>query len=140
MDRKTIARHLQEEVHCRIGVSKLHGVGVLAVRSIPKGVRVLRSTLSTRDIRVPISELNKLPIATRRLIETFCEHDERWLWLPRAGLNTVSLYQYLNHSKKPNVKLLKPGHYVTTRSIRNGEELTLDYDQTFGETHIFRSR
>ena len=110
VDRKTITKHLQEEIHCRIGVSKLHGVG----------------------------ELKKLPASTRRLIETFCEVDEKWLWLPRAGLNTISLYQYLNHSKKPNVKLIKPGHYVTTRAIRTGEELTLDYDRTFGEKHVFK--
>jgi SET domain-containing protein len=138
VDRKTITKHLQEEIHCRIGVSKLHGVGVIAVRSIPKATRVLRSTLSTRDIRAPKSELKKLPASTRRLIETFCEVDEKWLWLPRAGLNTISLYQYLNHSKKPNVKLIKPGHYVTTRAIRTGEELTLDYDSTFGEKHVFK--
>lgn len=138
MDRNTIARHLEEELHCRIGVSALHGVGVIAVRRIPKGTRVLRSTLSTREIRVPKSALKTLPVATRQLIEAFCEHDRRSFWLPRAGLNTFSLYQYLNHSKNPNVMLIKPGHYVTTREIRVGEELLLDYDRTFGEKHIFR--
>lgn len=138
MERKTIARHLAEEVHCRIGVSALHGVGVIAVRRIPKGTRVLRSTLSTRDIRVPKSDLKTLPVATRRLLEAFCEQDRRSFWLPRAGMNTFSLYQHLNHSKKPNVMLVKPGHYLTTREIGAGEELTLDYDSTFGEKHIFR--
>lgn len=140
MDRKTIARHLQQEVHCRIGVSQLHGVGVIAVCRIPKGRRVLRSTLSTRDIRVPRSALEGLPAATRRLIEAFCEHDRRSFWLPRAGLNALSLYQYLNHSNDPNVRLVKPGHYTTIRAIRAGEELTLDYDRTFGERHVFRGR
>ncbi|NBU24154.1 MAG: SET domain-containing protein-lysine N-methyltransferase [Gammaproteobacteria bacterium] len=139
MDRNRIARHLQDELHCRIGVSGLHGVGVIAVRRIPKGTRVLRSTLSTRDIRMPKSALNLLPAATRRLIETFCEHDHRFFWLPRAGLNAFSLYQYLNHSKKPNVMLVKPGLYVATSAIRAGEELTLDYDLTFGEKHVFRA-
>ena len=138
MERKKIARHLAEEVHCRIGVSALHGVGVIAVRRIPKGTRVLRSTLSTRDIRVPKSDLKTLPIATRRLLEAFCEQDRWSLWLPRAGMNTFSLYQYLNHSKNPNVMLLKPGHYRSTRAIGAGEELTLDYDSAFGEKHIFR--
>ena len=137
MERKKIARHLAEEVHCRIGVSSLHGVGVIAVRRIPRGTRVLRSTLSTRDIRVPKSDLETLPVATRRLLEAFCEQDRRSFWLPRAGMNTFSLYQYLNHSKKPNVMLLEPGHYRTIRAIGAGEELTLDYDSTFGEKHNF---
>ena len=132
-----IIRYLQEEVYCRLGVSNAHGVGVFAVRSIPKNTRVLHSTLSTRDIRVSKSSLQHLPRSTRRLLQDFCEHDRQYYWLPRHGLNAMSLYQYLNHSTDPNVSLIKPGVYRTVRTIREGEELTLNYDLAFGDKHVF---
>jgi hypothetical protein len=31
----------------------------------------------------------------------------------------------------------KNGSFVSLRSIRKGEELTMDYDDSFGDTHIF---
>jgi SET domain-containing protein len=135
--RNSIIHHLQEEVYCRIGISNAHGVGVFAVRRIPKNTRVLRSTLSTQDIRISKSSLRHLPRATRRLLQDFCEHDSRFYWLPRHGLNALSLYQYLNHSNDPNISLVSPGVYRAIRTIRGGEELTLNYDLAFGEKHVF---
>lgn len=140
MRRKKLFRHLHEEVYCHIGVSKIHGVGVLAVRPIPKGKRVLKSPLPTRDIRISEAELRKVHPGVRRLVDVFCENDSASYFLPRSGFNAVSLYQYMNHSKKPNVKLIRPGHYVSLRKILTGEELTFDYDQAFGEQHVFRRR
>lgn len=140
MKRKKLLRHLHDEVYCRIGLSQIHGVGVIAIRHIPKGVRVLESPLPTRDVRIAKSMLKDAPVAVRRLLDAFCEHDDGDYWLPRSGLNAVSLYQYLNHSKDANVALVRPGRYVTTRAVRNGEELTLDYDRAFGEPHVFRAR
>lgn len=140
MKRKKLLQHLHDEVHCRIGVSPIHGVGVFAIRRITKGSRVLESPLPTRDASVPKALLRSLPVGVRRLVDAFCEHDERTYLLPKSGLNVVSLYQYLNHSKEPNIKLVSPGHYVALRAIKTGEELTLDYDRAFGEPHIFRSR
>jgi SET domain-containing protein len=45
---------------------------------------------------------------------------------------------YLNHSKKPNVKMKKDGSFTCLKAIKTGEELTMDYDHSFGETHIFK--
>lgn len=140
MKRKKLLQHLRDEVHCRIGVSRIHGVGVIAIRSISKGTRVLESPLPTRDARVPKAQLRDVPPGVRQLLEALCERDEREVWLPSTGLNAVSLYQYLNHSKEPNISLVRPGHYVALRAIRKGEELTLDYDRAFGEPHVFRKR
>jgi SET domain-containing protein len=140
MKRKKLLRHLHDEVYCRIGVSKIHGVGVLAIRHIPKGVRVLESPLPTRDVRISEAQLRTAPAGVRRLVDAFCEHESGGYLLPRSGFNAFSLYQYVNHSKEPNVKLVSPGHYVTRRSIAAGEELTLDYDRAFGEEHVFRRR
>ena len=75
MKRKKLLRHLHDEVYCRIGVSPIHGVGVLAIRNIPKGVRVLESPLPTRDVRVPKSMLKGAPVAVRRLLDAFCERE-----------------------------------------------------------------
>ncbi len=140
MRRKKLLRHLYDEVYCQIGVSKIHGVGVLAIRSIPKGTRVLKSPLPTRDIRISEAQLRNAHAGVRRLVSAFAEHDSKTYFLPRSGFNAFSLYQYMNHSKVPNVKLVRAGHYVSLRKIVAGEELTFDYDQAFGEQHVFRRR
>jgi hypothetical protein len=31
----------------------------------------------------------------------------------------------------------KSGKFETLRAIRSGEELTMDYDHSFGDTHVF---
>lgn len=140
MRRKTLLRHLDEEVYCQIGVSKIHGVGVLAIRSIPKGARVLKSPLPTRDIRISEAQLRNAHVGVRRLVNAFTEHDSGSFFLPRSGFNAFSLYQYMNHSKTPNIKLVRAGHYVSLRKIVADEELTFDYDEAFGEQHVFRKR
>lgn len=44
---------------------------------------------------------------------------------------------YLNHSKEPNVRMKKDESFEALRDIAEGEELLMDYDKSFGETHIF---
>jgi hypothetical protein len=38
VDKSRVLEHLQTEVYCRLGISKVHGIGVFAIRSIPKGL------------------------------------------------------------------------------------------------------
>jgi len=135
--KKKLLRHLTTEVYCRIGVSPLHGVGVFALRAIPRGLDPLPSWLENAGVQFTHQELKLLPRAVKKQIKTFCYYDEDGFIIPSIGMNSFDMSIYLNHSKTPNVKMKKSGKFVTLRAVRSGEELTMDYDHSFGETHAF---
>ncbi|MEN9342144.1 MAG: hypothetical protein RIQ54_400, partial [Candidatus Parcubacteria bacterium] len=46
------------------------------------------------------------------------------------GLNGMNISQFLNHSKKSNVKWIERSQiFKTKRKIKPGEELTVDYSE-----------
>jgi len=135
--KKELLRHLTTEVYCRIGVSPLHGVGVFALRAIPRGLDPLPSWLENVGVQFTHQELKLLPRGVKKQIKTFCYYDEDGFIIPSIGMNSFDMSIYLNHSKTPNVEMKKTGKFVTLRAVRSGEELTMDYDHSFGETHAF---
>jgi SET domain-containing protein len=50
----------------------------------------------------------------------------------------MNMSVYLNHSKEPNVRYRKNGKLKALKDIEAGEELFLDYDQSYGEKHTFK--
>ena len=136
-DKKKLLNHLQNEVFCRLGSSKTHGVGVFAIRAIKKDINPLISCLDDEEIKFTKSELKHLPLAVRKQIQRFCFYDLKKTMIPRIGMNAMSMAIYLNHSKKPNLRLNKEGQFQALRAIKKDEELVIDYDDTFGEKHYF---
>lgn len=136
-DKERLLEHLASEIFCRLGVSPIHGIGVFALRAIGKGIDPLRSPVRNRGVAFSHDEIKKLPAGVRQQLKIFCYYDEDGYVIPSIGMNTMDLAIYLNHSKTPNVRMKKNGSFVSLRSIRKGEELTMDYDDSFGDTHIF---
>ena len=137
MKKKRLLKHLSEEVYCRLGVSPIHGIGVFAVRAIEKGVDPLRSLVSHKEISFTREELRALPKGVRKQIEMFCYYDDKEVLISTMGLNTMDYAIYINHSKTPNLIMKKSGRFETLTKIRVGDELFMDYDHSFGATHIF---
>jgi SET domain-containing protein len=135
--KEMLLRHLTTEVYCRIGVSPLHGVGVFALRAIPRGLDPLTSWLDNEGVQFTHQELKLLPRGVKKQIKTFCYYDEDGFIIPSIGMNSFDMSIYLNHSKTPNLKMKQSGKFVTLRAVRSGEELTMDYDHSFGDTHVF---
>jgi len=137
VDKKRILEHLQSQVYCRLGISKVHGIGVFAIRSIPKGGKPLVSLLKIKEFDVSKKDIKKIPASVRKQMEIFCYHDAKKYSLPSIGLNAMNLAFYMNHSKDPNVKYHKSGDIVALRKIKIGEELFFDYDDAFDDKHSF---
>jgi len=137
VDKKRILEHFQTEVYCRLGISQVHGIGVFAIRSIPKGTKPLVSLIKIKEFDVSKKDIKKLPVSVRKEIETFCYHDSKKYSLPSIGLNAMNLAFYMNHSKKPNVRYEKSGDIVALKKIKTGEELFFDYDDAFDDKHSF---
>ncbi len=137
MKKKRLLKHLADEVYCRLGVSPVHGIGVFAVRSIDKGVDPLRSLVAHKELSFTREELKGLPKGVRKQIEMFCYYDDKEVLVSTMGLNTMDFAIYVNHSKTPNIRMKKDGHFETLSKLKAGDELLMDYDHSFGGEHIF---
>ncbi len=112
-------------VCARIGPSRIHGVGVLAIRDIPRGTLVFAGE-SERVVWLSRAAVRKMPRAIRALYEDF-----GMVWRDKIGvpptLNMLSVGWYVNHSDAPNVEAGDDARFRALRRISAGEELTADY-------------
>jgi SET domain-containing protein len=127
-----------EGVYARIGRSRLHGVGVLAIRDIPAGTLVFRGE-SERVAWVSRAKVRRLPAAVRSLYEDFGMVWRDQLAVP-PSLNRLSVGWYVNHSDRPNLEAGDDGRFRSMRRIRKGEELTADYRTFVDEALPFRPK
>jgi SET domain-containing protein len=127
-----------EGVFARIGPSRLHGVGVVAIRTIPANTLVFRGE-DERVVWLRRSTVRRMPTAIRALYEDFGIVDGDMLGVP-PSLNRLSVGWYVNHSDQPNLAAGDDGRFRTLRRIRKGEELTTDYRTFVDEPLPFRPR
>lgn len=128
MTKEALLKELEEETFVTLRPSTVHGIGVFALRDIPKGCKTLFSKNVGNWIKVPISDIEKLPEASRNLVETYCLYDETDYYLPDYGFKVMDLVNYLNHSATPNVISVNDGEYFESlREIAEGEELFVNY-------------
>ncbi len=132
-----ILRELREHTWVMLRPSALAGVGVFAVRDIPKGCRAMFTPPSTDDDFVPVAraDIDALPAHAKVLVENYCLYDADWYYVPRDGFTKMDLVHFLNHSETPNVLSIDDGNYFeTTRDISAGEELLVDYGDLVNDT------
>ena len=135
--RRARRRSPHDEVYARIGRSRIHGVGVLAIRDIPRGTWLFRGE-DEHVVWVRRARIRRLPPELRKLYTDFGMAWGERIGVPRT-LNMLSVGWYLNHSYRPNVEADEDGRFHALRRIRKGEELTADY-RTFSDDDLtFRS-
>ena len=115
-------------VYTRIRPSRLHGVGVFALRDIKKGTSIFYGD-DDDLVWVKKVDLKGLPKEVRNLYEDFCiiKNKGKLYGCPR-NFNLLTVAWYLNESKKPNVGCGKDYRFFALRDIKKGEELTVDYE------------
>ena len=131
-------RRPHEGVYARIGVSRLHGVGVVAIRAIPKGTLVFAGE-DERATWLDRAYVRTLPPAMRALYEDFGMVDGARIGVP-TSFNRLSVGWYVNHAATPNLAAGEDGRFRALRRIRVGEELTADYRTFCGEALEFEVR
>lgn len=110
-----INQHLEETVWCTLAPSKIHGVGVFAVRDIPRGQKLyLQGTGEEFTWSDHIKEPFKTLILSRwPERKTFLHpHSDAWF------------LSFMNHSRAPNYDHESD---VALEAIHTGEEITEDY-------------
>ena len=132
------SRSPHDGVYARIGLSRVHGVGVCAIRDIPAGTIVFRGE-SERVVWVSRAAVRRLPTALRKLYEDFGMVSGDQIGVPPT-LNMLSVGWYVNHSDRPNLEADEEGRFVALRRIRKGDELTADYRTFVDQPLAFRPK
>ena len=128
MNKEALLKELAASTYVMIKPSPLHGIGVFAIRDIPKGTKNIFSKGVGDWIKVSKEEVDALPQHSKDLIENHCLFDEDHYFIPDYGFKLVDLVIYLNHSETPNVISLNEGEeFEAIRDIVSGEELLVDY-------------
>jgi SET domain-containing protein len=120
-------KHLpHERVYARLRSSRIHGVGVVAIRDIPKGTPVFAE--DDEDILwIEKKDIGEVPPAIRELYEDFCVAKGDKYGCPK-DFDKLTVAWYLNHSDEPNVVADENYRFYALRDIKAGEELTADYN------------
>lgn len=128
MNKEALLKQLAESTYVMIKASPVHGIGVFAIRDIPKGTQDIFSQGIGEWIQVSKVEVEALPKHSRDLVENHCLFDEQSYFIPDYGFKLVDLVIYLNHSDTPNVVSINDGErFEAIRDIVVGEELFVDY-------------
>lgn len=128
MTKEELLRELQHQTYAALKPSRVHGIGVFAIRDIPKGCRDIFSRNVGEWIKLPIADVERLPEHSRALIETYCLYDEKDYYVPDYGFKLMDLVNYLNHSSTPNIASVNDGEYFEALvDIPAGAELLVNY-------------
>lgn len=114
-----IAR-LEASVWCRLGPSKIHGIGVIAIRDIAKGTALYPKDSYTYELAPHIMQLHNLHPAIQGIIMDRRQMSNYYRF-PNPNMD-ADMQCFMNHSKTPNSN----GH-IALIDIKAGEEVTEDY-------------
>lgn len=129
--------NLEKDIYCRIKPSKKHGVGVFAIRDIPKNVNPFKITgaecVKSRVLNVKEDELKKVDPEVMRMINDFYYNDNGVYGIPYRGLNANDITYYINTSSNPNLGLVNNKNcsmveFITLKKVKKGQELLINYD------------
>src|SRR6186713_182828 len=137
MTQNNLLDELKNNTYVMIRPSNIEGIGVFALRNIPKGCRDMFSTAKQNPEEwKPIERkfIEELPEHARILVETYCLYDESHYYVPEQGFKKMDLVNFLNHSDEPNVVSINDGEFFEAlRDIPAGEELLIDYGKLVDE-------
>ena len=130
MTKEELLKELSEEIYAVLKPSPVHGIGVFALRDIPKGCRNIFSKNIGEWIKLSIAAIEQLPEHSRNLVETYCLYDDENYYVPDYGFKVMDLVNYLNHSATPNIISINNGEcFEALTDISAGTELLINYGE-----------
>jgi SET domain-containing protein len=132
MTKAALLQELSGNTWVMIKPSPIEGIGVFALRDIPKGCRDMFGKPNDAEewITVSKNEIETLPAHAQFLVGNYCLYDEANYFIPAQGFKKMDISLFLNHSDEPNIISVNDGDYFeTTRDIKEGEELVIDYGE-----------
>ena len=127
--KKEILKNLKN-TYCRLAPSDIQGVGVFAIKDIPKGKNPFQMIKKETWLKFNMSELKSLDKEALKLVDDFFVVGKNGaVYIPDLALNGINISYFLNNSEQPNIKTIDDGeNFVALKKIKKGEELTVSYD------------
>ena len=138
MKRPELLRHVLADCYCRLQPSPIHGIGVYAVRDIPKGrnpFKTFRKYSRPGYVRIADDELDALPPKLSGMIKALFVPTDGKRVHPHVWNEFCIPARIPNHSTAPNLRTVDGFNFRARRGIREGEELTVDY-RTYGADEL----
>lgn len=125
-----------KNTYCRLKRSKIEGIGVIAIRDIPKGFNPFFGVRKQKWCKIDVSEFKNLDKEILSFIDSFFVIKKNGIVeISDSCLNGMDISYFLNDSANPNVKTTDDGeNFITIRKIKKGEELTVAY-KTYDEKY-----
>ncbi len=122
-----------KNTYCRLKLSRIEGIGIIAIRNIPKNINPFFGVQNQKWIKLNIAELKKLDKEIIKMVDSFFTIEkDGTVYVPECGLNGMDISFFLNNSNKPNLRVVGGGEkealeFKTSKKIKKGEELTVSY-------------
>lgn len=132
MTKEELLTELSSNTYVMLKPSSLGGIGVFAIKDIPKGCRKIFGKPDDSDEWITISkkEIEALPLHAQFLVGNYCLFDEENYFVPGHGFKKMDVSLFLNHADEPNVISINDGDFFeATRDIKADEELLIDYGE-----------
>ena len=141
MKKRDVLQRLKDQAFCRIQPSKIHGVGVFAIKDIPAHTSpwvISNHHLGESPHFISSHDLKKLDLSIKDMLLDYNLKENQGVYISPHELEMLHITQFLNASKNPNLDFLfdTTGEFVTNREIKVGEELTVDYQKSLQNTSI----
>lgn len=117
-----IVNKINNEVWVTLAPSKIHGIGVIAIRDIPKGTEIGRGQHYSVYYWLSERSFEKLLEPIRNMILDRTQQDEGQLIRFCHPNATARPQNFMNHSDNPNSDGVK-----TLVDVKTGEEITENY-------------
>lgn len=113
---------LNKQVKCKLAPSKIHGVGVFAIRDIRKGEKMYcKGSPNAKKYQGDISVLR--PEIRELILQRWTTADKDFPFL--SPNDDARLISFMNHSDTPNYDKYND---IALKEIKRGEEITEKYD------------
>jgi hypothetical protein len=128
MMRKHILDSIKNESYVRLKPSKVcDGVGVFALRPIPKGIILFADVIPDKDF-VRWDQLDDVDTIVTGYLSSMCRTTSEGLYLSQT-INNINLSYFVNHSDKPNVVYDNTlDRYVTLVDVEEDQEILCKYN------------
>jgi SET domain-containing protein len=132
-----LLKHLKNDIYCRLGVSKVHGVGVIAIKDIQKGTMPFATLSKEKDkiITLTSNDIKDINPNVRKILQDFFgDKNSKDYDVYAYGPNYINISFYLNHCDNPNIDIIEDTEnnyfiFITNRIIKKGEELFINYNK-----------
>tara|TARA_Y100000310_G_scaffold300939_1_gene336983 strand:- start:971 stop:1396 length:426 start_codon:yes stop_codon:yes gene_type:complete len=127
----SILEYLNNNIYCKLKPSKIHGVGVFAIKNIPKNTNPFKEFGKNVKLIIPKSELNGMDENIKKLLSDFMVNSEDKQMILLSSTFQSHYKYYLNTGDEPNLTYISSDTCNTIRDIDMNEELILNYEKEY---------